>query len=153
YLDGVSQNPKAMSRADMDRIRDDFVRAARLAESAGFDMLELHCAHGYLLASFLSPLTNTRDDYYGGTVENRLRYPVEVFRAILEVWPVDKPMSVRISASDWLEGGISEEDSFAIAEGFSNAECDLIDVSAGQPVPHQKPVYGRMFQVQFAEAI
>ena len=126
---------------------------AERADRAGFDMLELHCAHGYLLASFLSPLTNQRSDEYGGSIENRLRYPLEVFRAIRDVWPRHKPMSVRISASDWKQGGISEADTFAIANAFRNAGCDLIDVSAGQTVPDQKPVYGRMFQTGFAEAI
>jgi len=153
YLEGISQVPREMTRADMDRVRDDFVRAAKLAQKAGFDMLELHCAHGYLLASFLSPLTNRRTDEYGGDIQGRMRFPLEVFRAIREVWPDEKPMSVRISASDWLDGGISEEDTFAIAEAFGMAGCDLIDVSAGQTVPHQRPVYGRMFQTQFAEAI
>ena len=116
-------------------------------------MLELHCAHGYLLASFLSPLTNLRSDEYGGGIDNRLRYPLEVFAAMREVWPNDKPMSVRISASDWKEGGISEADTVAIAKAFANAGCDLIDVSAGQTVPDQAPIYGRMFQTPFAEAI
>jgi anthraniloyl-CoA monooxygenase len=116
-------------------------------------MVELHCAHGYLMASFLSPLTNRRTDDYGGSVENRLRFPLEVFSAMRAVWPADRPMSVRISASDWAEGGISEADTFAISEAFAAAGCDLIDVSAGQTVPDQRPVYGRMFQVQFAEAI
>ncbi|GJD49622.1 NADPH dehydrogenase [Methylobacterium crusticola] len=153
YIDGVSQVPAALDRAGMDRIRDDFVQAAARAARAGFDMLELHCAHGYLLASFLSPLTNTRDDEYGGAIENRMRYPLEVFGAMREVWPAERPMSVRISATDWAEGGISEADTAAIAEGFAQAGCDLVDVSAGQTVAGQRPVYGRMFQVQFADAI
>ncbi|WP_298957545.1 FAD-dependent monooxygenase [uncultured Methylobacterium sp.] len=153
YLDGVSQVPAALDRAGMDRIRDEFVGAAQRAARAGFDMLELHCAHGYLFASFLSPLTNRRDDAYGGSIENRLRYPLEVFSAMREVWPAERPMSVRISATDWSEGGIGEADTVAIAEGFSQAGCDLIDVSAGQTVADQQPVYGRMFQVQFAEVI
>ncbi|MBP0614542.1 FAD-dependent monooxygenase [Jiella mangrovi] len=153
YFGGVSQAPKAMDRADMDRIKADFVQATERAERAGFDMVELHCAHGYLLASFLSPLTNLRTDEYGGSVENRLRYPLEVFQAMREVWPKHKPMSVRISATDWAEGGLSEEDAVAISQAFGEAGCDLIDVSAGQTIPEQKPVYGRMFQVKFAEAI
>ncbi|MCW4115210.1 bifunctional salicylyl-CoA 5-hydroxylase/oxidoreductase [Aurantimonas sp. MSK8Z-1] len=153
YMDDVSATPKALDRADMDRIKADFVQATERADRAGFDMVELHCAHGYLLASFLSPLTNRRSDDYGGSIENRLRYPLEVFRAMREVWPAEKPMSVRISATDWAEGGISEADSFAISEAFAEAGCDLIDVSAGQTVAGQKPVYGRMFQVKFAEAI
>ncbi|TPW26298.1 oxidoreductase [Pararhizobium mangrovi] len=153
YMEGVSQSPKPLDREDMDRIKADFVQATERADRAGFDMCELHCAHGYLLASFLSPLTNTRTDEYGGSVENRMRYPLEVFRAMREVWPAAKPMSIRISASDWKEGGISEADTFAISEAFAEAGCDLIDVSAGQTVADQKPTYGRMFQVQFAEAI
>ncbi len=150
---GVSQIPRELDRAGMDAVVADFARAARRADRAGFDLLELHCAHGYLLASFLSPLTNRRTDGYGGSIENRLRFPLEVFEAVRAAWPGGKPMSVRLSASDWLEGGIDEQDVFAIARAFSDAGCDLIDVSAGQTVPNQKPVYGRMFQVQFAEAI
>ncbi|CAH1657115.1 Anthraniloyl-CoA monooxygenase [Hyphomicrobiales bacterium] len=153
WFDGISQAPEALDRATMDRIKADFVQGAERAARAGFDMLELHCAHGYLFASFLSPLTNHRTDEYGGSIENRLRYPLEVFAAMRAVWPEDRPMSVRISASDWKDGGISEADTFTIAEAFHDAGCDLIDVSAGQTVPDQEPVYGRMFQVQFAEAI
>ncbi|WP_163139572.1 bifunctional salicylyl-CoA 5-hydroxylase/oxidoreductase [Arhodomonas sp. KWT] len=153
YFEGESQVPVEMSRADMDRVRDDFVRSARLAEEAGFDMLEVHMAHGYLLASFLSPLTNVRDDEYGGGIENRLRYPLEVFEAVRAVWPQDKPMSVRISATDWKEGGLSDADLSAIARAFRDAGVDLIDVSAGQTVPDQKPVYGRMFQTPFADKV
>jgi anthraniloyl-CoA monooxygenase len=125
------------------------VRGAR----AGFDMLELHCAHGYLLGAFLSPLTNRRSDGYGGDIGNRLRFPLGVFTAMRTVFPPERPMSVRISASDWKGGGISEEETFAIATAFRDAGCDLIDVSAGQTVADQEPVYGRMFQVKFAEAI
>jgi anthraniloyl-CoA monooxygenase len=153
WLDGLSQVPREIDRAEMERVKADFVGATIRAARAGFDHLELHCAHGYLLASFLSPLTNHRSDDYGGPVENRLRYPLEVFEAMRTVWPEDRPMSVRISATDWKEGGISEADLFVIAEAFREAGCDLIDVSAGQTVPDQKPVYGRMFQVSFAEAI
>ena len=153
WFDGESQVPIEIDRAGMDKVRADFVQGAERADRAGFDLLELHCAHGYLLASFLSPLTNLRTDEYGGSIENRLRFPLEVFKAVREVWPDAKPMSVRISASDWKEGGITEEDTFAIAEAFHAAGCDLIDVSAGQSVPDQKPVYGRMFQTGFAEAI
>ena len=153
YYDGVSQVPKPLDRADMDRIVADFRQAAVRADRAGFDMIELHCAHGYLLASFLSPLTNRRDDEYGGSIENRLRFPLEVFQAMRDVWPSRKPMSVRVSATDWVEGGISEADVFAVTEAFAEAGCDLMDASAGQTVADQKPVYGRMFQVQFAEAI
>ena len=149
----LSQRPQALDRAGMDRVRAEFVEATERAARAGFDMLELHCAHGYLFASFLSPLTNLRTDDYGGSIENRLRFPIEVFAAMRAVWPEDRPMSVRISASDWLEGGIGEDDVFAITVAFRDAGCDLIDVSAGQTVPQQRPVYGRMFQVQFAEAV
>jgi anthraniloyl-CoA monooxygenase len=148
-----SQVPKAMDRADMDRVKAEFVAAARRGDAAGFDMLELHCAHGYLLASFLSPLTNTRSDAYGGSVQNRLRYPLEVFDAIRAVWPADKPMSVRISATDWKDGGISDEDTLAIARAFAAAGADLIDVSTGQTVHDAAPMFGRMYQVPWADMI
>jgi len=137
----------------MQAIVADFVQAAERGVRAGFDMLELHCGHGYLLASFLSPLTNRRTDAYGGVVENRVRFPLEVFAAMRAAWPKDKPMSVRLSACDWVPGGISEDDVVAIARAFAAAGCDLIDVSAGQTVADQKPVYGRMFQAGFAEAV
>lgn len=148
-----SQIPREMTRADMDRVKADFVAAAQRGLRAGFDMLELHCAHGYLLASFLSPLTNRRADAYGGPLENRLRYPLEVFAALREVWPAEKPMSVRISATDWKEGGITAEDSVAIAEAFAQAGCDLIDVSTGQTERDSRPLYGRMFQTPFSDRI
>jgi anthraniloyl-CoA monooxygenase len=153
YLEGESQRPAELDRAGMDRIKSEFVEATRRADRAGFDMLELHCAHGYLFASFLSPLTNRRTDRYGGAIENRLRFPLEVFAAMRAVWPQHKPMSVRISASDWAPGGINETDMLAIARAFAAAGADLIDTSSGQTVPDQEPVYGRMYQVQFAEAI
>ncbi len=145
--------PRAMTRADMDRVRDDFVRAARWGEDAGFDMLELHCAHGYLLSAFLTPLLNKRTDAYGGSLENRLRYPLEVFSAVRAAWPAHKPMSVRVSATDWDESGVSAEDSVAIARAFHAAGADLIDVSAGQTSPTAKPVYGRMFQTPYCDRI
>jgi len=148
-----SQVPRAMTRADMDRVKVEFVAAAERGERAGFDMLELHCAHGYLLASFLSPLTNKRTDEYGGSVENRLRYPLEIFRALREAWPREKPMSVRISATDWVEGGLSAADSVAIAEAFATEGCDLVDVSTGQTARESRPVYGRMFQTPFSDRI
>ncbi len=148
-----SQVPRAMTREDMDRVRDEFVAAARRAVACGFDMLELHCAHGYLLASFLSPLTNTREDEYGGGVDNRLRFPLEVFAALREAWPADRPMSVRISATDWAEGGITDADTLAIARAFRDAGCDLIDVSTGQTVADAAPQYGRMFQLPWADMI
>ncbi len=153
YIEGVSQTPRAMDEADMARVKDDFVAAARRAHEAGFDWLELHCAHGYLLSSFISPLTNHRTDAYGGSLENRLRYPLEVFHAVRAVWPDDKPMSVRISAHDWVEGGITADDAVAIARAFKAAGADLIDCSSGQVSKAEKPVYGRMFQTPFADRV
>ncbi|HEX2136332.1 MAG TPA: bifunctional salicylyl-CoA 5-hydroxylase/oxidoreductase [Microvirga sp.] len=148
-----SQVPREATRADMVRIRDQFVAAAERGERAGFDMLELHCAHGYLFASFISPLTNRRRDEYGGTLENRLRFPLEVFQAMREVWPAHKPMSVRISATDWAEGGITGAESVEIARAFAEAGADLVDVSTGQTVREARPVYGRMFQTPFSDQI
>ncbi|POR47816.1 bifunctional salicylyl-CoA 5-hydroxylase/oxidoreductase [Bosea psychrotolerans] len=148
-----SQTPREMSRADMDRVKAEFVQAAERGERAGFDMLELHCAHGYLLASFLSPLTNHRADAYGGSVENRLRYPLEVFRALREAWPLEKPMSVRISATDWKAGGVTPQDMIAISTAFAEEGCDLVDVSTGQTVNDSRPIYGRMFQTPFSDQI
>ena len=153
YRDGVNQVPREMSRDDMDRVTAEFVHSARLAEAAGFDMLEVHMAHGYLLASFLSPITNRRTDEYGGALANRLRWPMEVFRAVRAVWPAHKPMSVRLSATDWIPGGLGGADSVEIARAFADAGCDLIDVSTGQTDPASKPVYGRMYQASFAEQI
>ncbi len=147
------QTPREMTRADMDRVRDDFVQATRWADEAGFDMVELHCAHGYLLSSFLTPVSNRRTDDYGGSVENRLRFPLEVFAAMRAAWPDDKPMSVRLSATDWMDEGLSVQDSVAIARAFAEAGCDLIDVSAGQTSPDSRPVYGRMFQTPFSDRI
>jgi anthraniloyl-CoA monooxygenase len=142
-----------MTRDDMDRVRDDHVSAARRAAEAGFDILELHCAHGYLLSSFLSPLTNRREDTYGGSVENRARYPLEVFAAIRAVWPQDRPISVRLSCHDWYPGGNTADDAVAIARLFKDAGADIIDCSSGQVVADQKPVYGRMYQTPFADRI
>ena len=153
YFEGVSARPTELDRPAMARVKEDFVQATRRADRAGFDMLELHCAHGYLFASFLSPLTNRRDDEYGGSIANRLRYPLEVFRAMRDAWPASKPTSIRISASDWAPGGISEDDVLVAVRAFEEAGCDLISTSSGQTVPEQKPVYGRMYQVQFAECI
>lgn len=153
YLPGISQMPRAMTLADMARVRDDFVACARRAAEAGFDWLELHCAHGYLLSSFISPLTNLRDDAYGGTLANRLRFPLEVFAAVRAVWPVERPMSVRISAHDWVEGGITGDDAVDIARAFKAAGADMIDCSSGQVSPDQAPVYGRMYQTPFADRI
>lgn len=153
YLDGVSAWSRAMTREDMDRVKEDFVRAARFAAQAGFDWLELHCAHGYLLSSFISPLTNHRTDEYGGSLANRLRYPLEVFHAVREVWPQNLPMSVRISAHDWVEGGITPDDAVQIARIFKEAGADLIDCSSGQVSKKEQPVYGRMFQTPFADRV
>ncbi|MCB0346690.1 MAG: bifunctional salicylyl-CoA 5-hydroxylase/oxidoreductase [Bdellovibrionales bacterium] len=148
-----NQTPLEMSAADMQKVKDDFVSCAKRGADAGFDMLEVHCAHGYLLSTFISPLCNQRTDDYGGSLENRLRFPLEVFDAVRDVWPKDRPMSVRISATDWVEGGISIEDSIEVARAFDAHGADIIDVSAGQVSKDQKPVYGRMFQTPFADRI
>jgi anthraniloyl-CoA monooxygenase len=153
YLEGVSPWSRAMTRADMDRVRDDFARSARWAAEAGFDWLELHCAHGYLLSSFISPLTNVRTDEYGGSQENRLRYPLEVFHAVREVWPRHLPVSVRLSAHDWVEGGITPDDAVQIARLFKAAGADMIDCSSGQVSKKERPVYGRMFQTPFSDRV
>jgi anthraniloyl-CoA monooxygenase len=150
YFPGVSQVPREMTRADMDAVRDEFVAAARRAEAAGFDLLEVHMAHGYLLSSFLSPLTNVRDDEYGA---DRGRFPLEVFAACREVWPADKPMSVRISATDWVDGGFDGDDAVAFAHRLRDAGCDIVDVSTGQVSPDQTPAYGRSFQTPYADRI
>ncbi|MDP0927698.1 bifunctional salicylyl-CoA 5-hydroxylase/oxidoreductase [Paracoccus onubensis] len=151
---GNNQTPREMTREDMDRVRDEFVAATRMAERAGFDMIELHAAHGYLVSSFISPLSNIRQDEYGGSLENRMRYPLELFRAMREVWPGDKPMSVRISANDWVgEDGVTPEEAVAIARAFNDAGADIIDVSAGQTSTQARPVYGRMFQTPFSDRI
>ncbi len=148
-----NQVPRELDRDEMTVIRDQFVRATRMGIQAGFDLLELHCAHGYLLSSFLTPLRNARTDEYGGSLENRLRYPLEIFEAMRRVWPENKPMSVRISATDWHEGGITGDDAVAIARAFREAGADLIDVSTGQTHPDAQPVYGRMFQTPYADKI
>jgi len=153
YLKGVSQKAREMTRADMDRVRDEFVRATDLAAAAGFDWLELHCAHGYLLSAFLSPLTNQRTDAYGGSLPARAAFPLEVFAAMRAVWPADRPMSVRISAHDWAAGGNTGDEAVAIARLFKAAGADLIDVSAGQVVKDEQPVYGRMWQTPFADRV
>ncbi len=146
--------PQAATRADMDRIRDEFVTAAKMAERAGFDMIELHAAHGYFISSFISPLSNTRKDAYGGSLENRMRYPLEVFNAMRAVWPVNRPMSVRISASDWAgDDGVTPQEAVEIAKMFEGAGADIIDVSAGQTSTEGQPVYGRMFQTPFSDRI
>jgi anthraniloyl-CoA monooxygenase len=145
--------PHAMSRADMDEAIEDYVNAAHRALEAGFDLLEVHMAHGYLLASFLSPLTNQRSDEYGGDLAARMRFPLEVFDAVRKAWPQDRPMSVRISAVDWYPGGMKPEDSVEVARMLKAHDCDIVDVSAGQTVPDQQPVYGRLFQTPFADRI
>ena len=148
-----SQVPKEMSRGDMDAVIADYVRAAGLAVEAGFDMLEIHAAHGYLLASFISPITNRRADDYGGSLPNRMRFPLEVFDAVRAAWPKERPMSVRISAVDWYPGGMEPSDSVEVARMLQEHGCDIVDVSAGQTVPDQRPVYGRLFQTPFADRI
>lgn len=148
-----SQVPRELDRAGMSAVRNCFVAAAERGERCDFDMLELHCAHGYLLASFISPLTNTRTDEYGGSLENRLRFPLEIFEALRAVWPKHKPMSVRISATDWADGGITGDDAVAVARAFAEAGVDLVDVSTGQTVRDAQPVYGRMFQTPFSDQV
>ncbi len=147
------QVPKAMDRADMLKVREDFVRAARLADAAGFDILEIHFAHGYLLSSFLTPLANRREDEYGGSLENRMRFPLEVFDAVREAWPAGKPISVRISATDWVPGGFDGADAVEIARMLKAHRCDIVDVSAGQTTIDAKPEYGRLFQTPYADRV
>jgi anthraniloyl-CoA monooxygenase len=151
YYEGISQVPREMTRSDMEKLVSDFTKSTRYADEAGFDMLEIHLAHGYLLASFISPLTNTRTDEYGGSIENRMRFPLEVFKACRAAWPEGKPMSARISATDWAPGGLSGEDLMALSRMLKDAGCDLINCSTGQTVPNQKPVYGRMYQSPFSD--
>jgi len=149
-----NQRARAMTRADMDRVRDEFVAAAAMAARAGFDMLEIHCAHGYLLSSFITPLTNWRTDEYGGPLQNRMRYPLEIFEAVRAVWPAEKPISVRISANDWVGGeGIEPQDAVGISRMLQEAGVDICDVSAGQTSIRARPVYGRMFQTPFSDRI
>jgi len=145
--------PREMTRADMDQVIADYVVATKRADRAGFDMVELHAAHGYLLASFISPLSNARGDEYGGTLEDRMRFPLEVFCAMRAAWPHEKPMSVRISATDWADGGLTGDDAVEVARAFAQAGCDLIDVSTGQTTADAQPVFGRMFQTPFSDQI
>ena len=145
--------PRPMTRADMQTLTTQFVQATQRADAAGFDWLELHCAHGYLLSGFICPLTNNRTDIYGGSLANRCRYPLEVFEAMRAVWPTRKPMSVRISAHDWAPGGNTDDDAVEIACLFQKVGCDLIDVSSGQTTRVAKPVYGRMYQTPFSDRI
>lgn len=148
-----SQVPREMDRAAMDAVKAEFVASALRGDACGFDMLEMHSAHGYLLASFISPLTNQRTDDYGGSLDNRLRFPLEVFAAMRAAWPAHKPMSVRISATDWAEGGITGDDAVLIARAFAEQGVDLVDISTGQTVRDAQPVYGRMFQTPFSEQV
>ena len=146
--------PREITRTEMDAVRDQFVASAEMAQRSGFDMIELHAAHGYLLSSFISPVSNHRTDEYGGSLENRLRYPLEVFAAMRAVWPEDKPLSVRISANDWVgDDGVTPDEAVEIARAFWKAGADMIDVSAGQTTPEARPVYGRMFQTPFSDRI
>ncbi|MFG2897889.1 bifunctional salicylyl-CoA 5-hydroxylase/oxidoreductase [Streptomyces zaomyceticus] len=153
YRPGLNQTPRALDRAGLTAVREEFTAAARRAARSGFDLLELHCAHGYLLSGFLSPLTNRRTDAYGGDLDGRLRFPLEVFDAVREVWPEERPMTVRISATDWAEGGTSEEEAVAIARAFADHGADAIDVSTGQVVPDEAPAYGRSYQTPYADRI
>jgi anthraniloyl-CoA monooxygenase len=148
-----SQTPREMSRADMDLVRDQHMNAARLGAAAGFDLLELHYAHGYLMSSFLTPLANQRSDEYGGSLENRMRYPLEVFAAVRETWPPERPMSVRISATDWVDGGFDEDDAVVLAARLKDLGCDLIDVSTGQTSIEADPEYGRLYQTPYSDRI
>jgi anthraniloyl-CoA monooxygenase len=148
-----SQTPREVTEAELDQIEGQFIAAAKAAARAGFDVLELHCAHGYLLSSFLSPLSNTRTDQHGGSLENRLRFPLRVFDAIRAVWPTERPLSVRISATDWAEGGNNADDAVAIARAFAERGVDIINVSSGQVVKNEKPAYGRSYQTPFADEV
>jgi anthraniloyl-CoA monooxygenase len=148
-----SQTPREMDRDEMDKVKADFVAAARRAEEAGFDLLEVHAAHGYLLSSFLSPVANKRTDEYGGAFENRLRYPLEVFDAVRAAWPAHKPLTVRISATDWIDGGNTLDDAVQIAKAFAAHGADGIDVSTGQVGKEEKPAYGRSYQTPYADRI
>lgn len=150
---GRNRVPREITRADMDVVIEQHVRAAEMARAAGFDMLELHCAHGYLLSSFITPLSNQRTDAYGGSLENRLRFPLEVFRAMRNAWPEDCPMSVRISATDWVEDGLTPDEAVEVARAFGGAGADIIHVSTGQTSPDARPVYGRMFQTPYSDRI
>ena len=153
YRDGVNQVPRALDRSDMDAIVAEFVASTVRADRAGFDLAELHCAHGYLLSSFLSPVTNQRTDEYGGDVESRLRFPLEVFSAMRDAWPAHKPMTVRISATDWVEGGTTREDALHMARMFEKAGAAAIDVSTGQVTSEERPAFGRSYQTPFADAV
>jgi anthraniloyl-CoA monooxygenase len=149
----VNQVPRELTHDGMAEIREQFARAAAAGERAGFDLLELHCAHGYLLSSFISPISNQRSDEYGGTLQNRLRFPLEVFDAVREAWPARKPMTVRISATDWYPGGNDAEDAVEIARAFAAHGADAIDVSTGQVIKDERPAFGRSYQAPYADRI
>ncbi len=153
YRPGVNQVPRELTVAELGEIREQFVQSAEMGLRAGFDLLELHCAHGYLLSSFISPVTNRRTDGYGGSLDNRLRYPLEVFDALRSTWPEDRPMTVRISATDWVEGGIDAADAVEIARAFREHGADAIDVSTGQVTPAERPAFGRSYQTPYADRI
>ncbi|HEY7147801.1 MAG TPA: FAD-dependent monooxygenase, partial [Streptosporangiaceae bacterium] len=153
YRDGVNQVPRELTLAEMAQIKDQFTAAVAAAGRCGFDLIELHCAHGSLLSSFISPITNQRTDQYGGSLQRRLAFPLEVFTAMRAVWPASKPMTVRISATDWCEGGITGADAVAIARAFAAAGADAIDTSTGQVTPEEQPAFGRSYQTPFADAI
>ena len=149
-----SQVPKGMDRGDMDAVKADYIRATKMAEDAGFDLLEVHMAHGYLLACFLSPLANTRKDEYGGSIENRTRFPLEILDAVRAAWPKQRPISVRISATDWLPGGVTDDDILALARALKERGTDVLDVSAGMTTPDARPkFYGRMYQAYWADMV
>ena len=149
----TNQTPRPMERADMDRVIREFERATRMANEAGFDLLEIHAAHGYLLSAFLTPLSNLRTDEYGGSLPNRLRFPLEVVAACRALWPKAKPLSVRISATDWVEGGVDGDEAVEIARALKSEGVDIINVSAGQTSPKARPIYGRMFQTPLSDRI
>jgi anthraniloyl-CoA monooxygenase len=149
----ANQTPRELTEGDLAEIRAEFVRNAEAAARAGFDVLELHCAHGYLLSSFISPLSNRRTDRYGGPLENRLRFPLEVFDAVRAVWPAERPMTVRISATDWFEGGTDVDDAVRVARAFAEHGADAIDVSTGQVVKDERPAFGRSYQTPYADRI
>jgi len=148
-----SQVPREATRDDLERVREQHVEAARRGHRAGFDWLELHFAHGYLLSSFLTPLANQRSDEYGGSLENRMRFPLEVFDAVRQAWPGDKPMSVRISATDWVAGGFDGDDAVVFATRLRDHGCDVVDVSTGQTTIHARPEYGRLYQTPFSDRV
>ena len=152
FMEG-RQTPRAMNRADMDKVRDAFARAAEMSHEAGFDMIELHFAHGYLISSFISPASNKRTDEYGGSIENRMRFPLEVFKAVRDAWPQDKPICTRISSVDWIDGGTTVEDAIEIARMLHEAGNDILAVSSGGVVSHQRPVDGRTYQASLSDRI